>query len=107
MVIDRRSVIWDLLVNGENLSALDPPATKKEKLFFEERKKILEKERQDELSQKRMSLIYQLAINGNNLSGLEPPATQEETKIFNEISKETAQAKLEGRTIIWDIPFDI
>lgn len=107
MTTNRSSEIWNLLINGKKISSLDPPATQEEKTFFEERKKILENEQQDELIQKRMSLVYQLAINDGNLTILDPPATQEEINIFNEIVNKTAQAKQEGRTIIWEIPFDI
>lgn len=58
----------------------------------------------------RFIKIYMQAVARSNLNDLDPPATEKELTDFKIMCKkmraEEAKAKEEGRTLIWDIPFD-
>ena len=69
----------------------------------------LGKIRTDEESRDRK--IYLLAIaKEENLDRLDPPPTEEEKiayeKMFREMREVEKKADLEGRSFIWDVPFD-
>ena len=104
---ERRQLIWRMLLENKELNSLDPPATEDESKFYSEMSRLMLIEQKESVYQKRTSLIYQLAINNQDVSVLEPPISQAEQKLYDEIVSKTAQAKKEGQTIIWEIPFDI
>lgn len=58
----------------------------------------------------RLKRIYMNAIADAPAPVLDPPATPEEIAVYKEMCKDMrekeAKAKREGRTLIWDMPFD-
>lgn len=104
---ERKQLIWKQLLENMDIENLDPPATEDESEFYSEMSRLMSAEQTESIYKKRTSLIYQLAINNQDVAALEPPISQGEQKLYDEIVSQTAQAKKEGQTIIWEIPFDI
>lgn len=63
-----------------------------------------------EIEEKRDKLIYMSAVDGTGIDGLDPPPSSGELLLYEKRCKymraEEARAEAEGRTFVWDIPFD-
>ena len=59
----------------------------------------------------KLDSIYMSAINGYGLDDFDPPATKEDWDLYYKMRKEIKEtnekAEREGRSIVWEIPFDI
>lgn len=59
----------------------------------------------------KLDRIYMSAIGGYGLDDFDPPASKEDWNLYYKMRKEIKDAnektKQEGRSIVWEIPFDI
>jgi hypothetical protein len=103
---DRSDEIF-VATRGGYMSDFSPPLTEEEEALF----LMFWREHCDsEEAEKRDKHIYMSAIGGEGIDWMDPPPTSGERLLYEKrrawAEAERAQAKAEGRTIVFDVPFD-
>ncbi len=105
MTQERSDELYVAVHSGDGLAYAKPPITAEDRREYHRLDNIAT------IYGDRNEKVYIAAVGGDECKYFDPPATSAEMALYRYhrayVERKTAEAKAEGRTIIFDIPFGI